>query len=245
VDDRSKPDFVVNLPGNRKIVIDVKCSLDAYLGASEFEDDEPRRESLLQDHSRAIRKHAVSLGKRSYQDKFKGSAGFTVMFIAGENFLHAALQRDTKLIADAHSGNVIIVGPTNLMAMISTVAALRDQAKLNERAEKIGALGRRLYENLTTLGKNAQAVSRSMRSLMGNWNTLVGTLDGRWLSTARQFDTLGIGKGSLDVGELEMLDIDVHDTKKLPLVDHADYTGRAATHAQTQGLVANEDDAAA
>jgi DNA recombination protein RmuC len=212
--DRSKPDFVVNVPGNRRIIIDVKCSVDSYIGASETE-DEAQKEKLLGDHARAIRNHAQSLMKRAYQDKFKNSATFVVMFIPGENFLHAAIQRDSKLLPDGHKGNIMIVGPTNLLSIVLNVAALRDQARLAERAEQIGALGRKLYENLSTLGKKAHLMSGAVQSVVRNWNSLVSTLDGHWLSTAREFDKLGVGKGSADVREVELLDVDIHEPRKL------------------------------
>jgi DNA recombination protein RmuC len=216
IGDRSKPDFVVNIPGNRRIIIDVKCSVDAYIGATET-DDEALKEKLLGDHMRAIRAHAKSLMQRSYQDKFKNSATFVVMFIPGENFLHAAIQRDSKLLSDGHKGNVIIVGPTNLLSIVLNVAALRDQARLAEIAEEIGALGRKLYENISTLGRKAHAMSGAVRSVARNWNELVSTLDGHWLSTAREFDKLGVGKGSMDVREVEPLELDIHEPRKLGL----------------------------
>lgn len=219
--DQSKPDFVVNVPGNRRIIIDVKCSVDSYIGATET-DDLVLKEKLLLDHARAIRNHAKRLMDRSYQNKFKNAATFVVMFVPGENFLHAAIQRDAKLLPDGHRGNVIIVGPTNLLSIILNVAALRDQARLAERAEHIGALGRRLYENLSTLGKKAQGMSGAVRSVVRNWNDLVSTLDGHWLSTARKFDELGVGKGSADVREIESLEVDVHEPRKLGVVQDND-----------------------
>jgi DNA recombination protein RmuC len=160
--------------------------------------------------------------KRSYQDKFKGSATFVVMFIPGENFLHAAIQRDRSLLSDAQKGNVIVVGPTNLISLVLSVAALRDQARLAERAEHIGELGRRLYENLATLGKNAHLMAGAVRSVVSNWNNLVGTLDGHMLSTARKFDDLGVGKGSASVRELEALEVAIREPQKLISVTPAD-----------------------
>lgn len=214
VGDRSKPDFVVNVPGNRRIVIDVKCSVDAYIGSTETDDD-VLKEKLLNDHARAIRAHAQTLMKRSYQDKFKNSATFVVMFIPGENFLHAAIQRDRKLLSEGQKGNIVIVGPTNLLSIVLNVASLRDQARLAERAEQIGTLARRLYDNLSTLGKNAHSMSSAIRSVVSNWNKLVGTLDGHWLGTARKFDELGVGKGSPDIRELETIEADVRESQKL------------------------------
>lgn len=215
--DRSKPDFVVRVPGERQIVIDVKCSLDAYMGASAASEagDETLKEKLLDDHKRAIRAHAQSLMKRSYQDKFKNSATFVVMFVPGENFLHAAIQRDRDLLPDAQKGNLIIVGPTNLISLVLSVAALRDQARLAERAEHIGAIGKRLYENLATLGKNAHLMAGAVRSVVSNWNNLVGTLDGHMLSSAREFDKLGVGKANPSVRELEILEVPIREPQKL------------------------------
>jgi DNA recombination protein RmuC len=215
--DRSKPDFVVRVPGERQIIIDVKCSLDAYMGATAASEagDESLKEQFLDDHKRAIRNHAQSLMKRSYQDKFKKSATFVVMFVPGENFLHAAIQRDRNLLSDAQKGNLIIVGPTNLISLVLSVAALRDQARLAERAEHIGEIGRRLYENLATLGKNAHLMAGAVRSVVSNWNNLVGTMDGHILSTARKFDELGVGKGSPSVREIETIEIPIREPQKL------------------------------
>ena len=213
-DDFSKPDFIVRLPGNRKIIIDVKCSLDAFIGASDAT-DEVLKSKLLDDHAKNIRNHARTLAKRSYQDKYKGSATFVVMFVPGENFLHAAVKGNSDLLAEAHRGKVIVVGPTNLMSLVLNVAAMRDQARLAERAEQIGELGRKLYDNLATLGKNSKGVGNALRSLLTNWNTLVGTLDGHWLSTARKFDEYGVGKLSENVRGLDPLDMEIKEARKL------------------------------
>ena len=251
LEDQSKPDFVVNLPGNRKLIIDVKCSVDAYLGAEES-DDTSIKEKFLKEHAKAIRNHANSLGKRAYQDKINRSLSFIVMFIPGENFLYAAIKRDKKLLRDAQNNKISIVGPSNLLGIILNAAALRDQARLAERAEEIGALGRRLYENLSTLGKNAHGMSSAMRSIVSNWNKLVGTIDGHWLTTARKFDELGVGKGSDDIREINPIELEIRepsrlgsmvansDNSSLMLKDANDSSGSAGR------LIAgsNEDDAA-
>jgi len=213
---RARPDFIVSLPGNRKLVIDVKCSLDAFIGASEAE-DEVQRQNFLVEHAKAIKSHAQGLTRKSYQDQFKNSGSFVVMFVPGENFLHAAIQLDRQLLFWGHERNLVIVGPTNLMSLALTVAALRDQQRLAERAEEIAGIGRKLYENLNTLGKNAHATSKAIQSMVNNWNQLVGTLDGSLLSSARKFDELGVGKRSSDVSVLEPLEALIREPQKLLL----------------------------
>lgn len=212
--DRTRPDFIVSLSGGRKLIIDVKCSLDSYFGAVEAQDD-ASRDLLLNEHAKAIRAHAQGLTRRTYQDRFGGSLSFVVMFIPGENFLHAAIQLDRQLLSWGQDKNVIIVGPTNLVSLALTVASLRGQEKMQARAEEIAKVGRRLYDNLATLGKNSHAMGRSIKSMIGTWNQLVGTLDGNLLSSARKFDDLGLGKASADIGELEPLDGLVREPQRL------------------------------
>ena len=212
--DRARPDFVVRLPGNRRLIIDVKCSLDAYVGATETE-DEILRDKLLVEHAKAIKAHAQGLMRKSYQASFKNSADFVVMFVPGENFLHAAIQRDRQLLSWSHGQNVIIAGPTSLVSIALNIASLRGQEKMNERAEEIAKVGRQLYANLSTLGKKSHTMAKSIQSTLLNWNDLVKTLDGNLLVSARKFDEMGVGKGSLDVRELELIETLASEPQRL------------------------------
>ncbi|MGL6043293.1 MAG: DNA recombination protein RmuC, partial [Sandaracinobacteroides sp.] len=89
---RQRPDFTVTLPGGRKLVIDVKCSLDAYVAAAEAE-DEPARARHLKAHAAAVRTHATGLASKSYEKSVEGAVDFVVLFVPGENFLSAALEQ--------------------------------------------------------------------------------------------------------------------------------------------------------
>jgi len=214
VEDRSRPDFVVKIPGGRKLIIDVKCSLDAFIKATET-DDPIEQDRLLVEHAKAIKSHATGLSKREYQQKFKSSSNFVVMFVPGENFLHAAIQKDKELLRIARKGNVSVVGPTNLVSMAMTIAMLRDQARLQERAEQIRDVGLKLYKNLAVLGRNTNSFSSSLRTLLNKWSTLVGTIDGNLLSSARKFDELGVGLASSDVQPADVVEAEVKDSIRL------------------------------
>lgn len=203
--DQARPDFIVRLPGDRRLIIDVKCSIDSYLAASETDDPDLRNE-FLKKHAEAIKLHARKLMQRNYQTKFKNSVDFVVMFVAGENFLHAAIQLDRQLLPWGQGKNLVIVGPTNLVALALTVSSLRGQERMNERAEEIAKIGRQLYANLSTVGRKSHAMGKTVRSMVSNWNDLAKTLDGNLLISARKFDELGIGKGSEDVRELGVIE---------------------------------------
>src|SRR5690606_27070771 len=95
-DGRLRPDVIIRLPGGRRLIVDAKCSLNAYLDAAE-QVDEALRVALLKSHAQALRTHAAQLGQKAYWDRFGEAADYVVMFIPGEHFLSAALEQDEAL----------------------------------------------------------------------------------------------------------------------------------------------------
>ena len=110
-DGRLRPDVIVNLPGGRKLIIDAKCSLNAYLDASEHVDDDTRK-SHLKAHAASIRNHAQQLGSKNYWAQFGDAADYVVMYIPGEHFLTAALEQDDGLWEWAFERKVLLATPT-------------------------------------------------------------------------------------------------------------------------------------
>ena len=96
-DGRLRPDVIVRLPGGRKLVIDAKCSLNAYLDACDEVDDE-KREACFRAHVASMRNHAQQLGSKAYWAQFGDAADYVIMYIPGEHFLAAALEQDPTLV---------------------------------------------------------------------------------------------------------------------------------------------------
>ncbi|MBC7504409.1 MAG: DNA recombination protein RmuC, partial [Sandarakinorhabdus sp.] len=173
---KQRPDFKINLPGGRVLVIDVKCSIDAYVSAAESE-DMAVRQTFLTAHARAVRTHADGLAKKDYAKAVGNAVEFVVLFVPGENFLGAALEQDRSLMNDFFKRQIVLAGPVNLVAVARTVGALRDQARLAKEAAEIARLGRDLYESIRIMGGNFLGVQRALETAVGNWNKLVGQVD--------------------------------------------------------------------
>src|SRR3546814_10029129 len=105
-----------DLPGGRELGIDAKCSLNAYLDASQ-EVDDGLRTAHLKAHAASIRTHAQQLGAKDYWARFGKAADYVVMYIPGEHFLSAALEQDETLWEWAFERRVLLATPTNLVAI--------------------------------------------------------------------------------------------------------------------------------
>jgi len=200
-----RPDVVVRLPGGKNLVIDAKCSLNAFLDASDAIDDAARA-TAMKAHAMSVRNHAQALGSKSYWDKFGDAADYVVMYIPGEHFLFAALEQDPRLWEWAIERRVLLATPTNLVAIAKTVANIWRQEKLIDDARAVDALGKELHERLATAATHLKRVGGGLNSAVDNYNKFVSSFEGRVLVSARRFRELNVGTGAKDIEAVESVD---------------------------------------
>jgi DNA recombination protein RmuC len=188
-DGKLRPDVIIRLPGDRRIVVDAKTSMAAYLDAVEAADDDSRDAHLVL-HARQLRTHMRLLSGKAYWDALPCTPDFVAMFIPGENFYAAAIERDPQLFEDAIESKVLIVTPTTLIALAKAIAIGWRQEKIAENARHIGELGRELYRRLATMGGHVAGVGAGLDSAVKRYNDLVGSLESRVLTQARKFSEL-------------------------------------------------------
>jgi DNA recombination protein RmuC len=213
---RRRPDVKVRMPGGGAFVIDAKCSLNAFLDAQELV-DEHARESAFQRHTVSVRTHMTGLSAKAYWDQFQreGSPDFVAMFIPGDGFLTAALDRAPDLLAEAMDKRVLIVTPTTLFALCKAVAygwRVEGQAK---NAEAVATLGRELYKRLSVMGGHANALGKALEQAVGRYNSLVGSLETQVLTQARRFEDLSVDHEGKELAELLPVESGVRPLSKL------------------------------
>lgn len=209
-----RPDLVVQLPGEKQLVVDAKVPLSSYLEAQElgagiragqFTDaqssgaagagpvsatERRNQQALLAAHAKALRAHVDALGSKKYWDIPGNSPELVVCFIPAESILAAALEADAGLLDHALSRNVVLASPGTLLAVLKSVAFTWRQDVLTDSARELFDLARQLYDRMGTLGENVSKLGSSLKTSVDRYNALVGTLEARVLPTARKLNSL-------------------------------------------------------
>src|SRR6476469_3354593 len=151
---RLRPDVVVKLPGDKRVVIDAKVPLAAYLDAIEARDEDTRKVHM-QSHVRQMRDHIKKLSAKGYW-KYEDAPEFVVMFV-DEAMYRAAIEEAPSIIEEALEQHVLITTPTSLLALLRTVSYGWRQEKLAESAREVAELGKELHSRI---GKFASMLSK-------------------------------------------------------------------------------------
>ncbi|NUT69904.1 DNA recombination protein RmuC [Pseudarthrobacter sp. C4D7] len=203
-DSAVRPDLVVQLPGEKQLVVDAKVPLSSYLEAQELGAVDPRlgqagpqsvndgrnKQALLAAHAKALRAHVDALGTKKYWDIPGNSPELVVCFIPAESILAAALTADAGLLDHALSRNVVLASPSTLLAVLKSVAFTWRQDVLTDSARELFELARQLYDRMGTLGENVTKLGSSLKTSVDRYNAMVGTLEARVLPTARKLNSL-------------------------------------------------------
>ena len=209
-DGRLRPDFIIRLPGDQQLVVDVKCSLEAYLNAVD-QVDPALRDRHLADHARAVRTHADALGRKAYWEQFDKAPDFVIMYVPGDNFVTAALEADMDLWERAARNRVIICGPATFLPLARTLAGHWRQAKMQDQAREVAELGKQLYERLATAATHLKRLGSGLTSAVDNYNKFVGSFDRSVLPAGRRFRDLNVETGGKEIEAVEPLDVLIRD----------------------------------
>ena len=188
---RLRPDMVVHLPGGKKIVVDAKTPLEAFLDAQEAP-DEDGRVLKLQAHARQVRDHMDKLGSKAYWDQLGGSPEMVVMFLPGETLFSAALQHDLSLIEYGLQQKVLLASPITLIALLTTIAHTWRQEALADNFREVSRLGKEFYERLATFTEHFDDVRRKLDGAVQSYNKAAGSFETRVLVSARKLKDLDV-----------------------------------------------------
>jgi DNA recombination protein RmuC len=188
-DIKIRPDMVIYFPDERRLIVDAKVPMSAYLEAMET-DDEQKKKDLFKKHAKQIRDHISALANKKYWSQFQQTPEFVIMFLPQESFFSVAIEQDPSLQEFAMRERVIISTPTLLLALLQTVAFGWSQQNINDNARQMVDLGRELYKRLANMSGHIFDLGKSIKSTVFTYNKTIASFESRVLATARKFDKL-------------------------------------------------------
>ena len=208
-----RPDMVVKLPGGRSLAVDAKVPLAAYLDA-EACTDPGAREAALARHAAQLSRHVAQLSAREYWAQLQPAPEMVVLFLAGDHFLSAALERDPELLERALARKVLIATPVTLISVLKGVAYGWRQEKLARNAEELRRIGAEFYDRLRAFAEAYADSGRHLTRALEAYNRSAGSWDARVLPSLRRMNELGVG-GADEPPQIPRLDGEAREPQAL------------------------------
>ena len=143
---QQRPDFLIQLPDNKQLILDSKVSLTAFEQFFNAEDPSVKTRFLKQ-HIDSLRTHFKGLSDKNYVGLTEiNTPDFVIMFVPLETAFGVAMQEDNALFNDALDRNVIIVTPTTLLTTMRTVSFLWKQENQKKHVLEIARQSGLLYD---------------------------------------------------------------------------------------------------
>jgi DNA recombination protein RmuC len=193
MDERLRPDLVIQLPSGRVVPVDSKVSITAYLEALEAKTAD-ETQALFEKHADQVRSRLRDLASKDYSERLRelGQAPeFTIMFIPGDDFLAAALTVDPELFEEGASKSVMLASPTILLPLLRVVEVGWRQERFLKNVEQLRDEAKILYDRLAGLTDHLGTLGKRLEGAVNEYNAFVGSYDSRIIPQARKFEEMG------------------------------------------------------
>ena len=214
---KMRPDAIIQYPDERKVIIDAKVSINAYIRYVEAETSEEQK-IHLKDHVTAIKNHINTLSNRGYEN-FEKSLDYVMMFIPNEAAFMVALKEDKDLWQFAYKKRIVIISPTNLIVTLKIIEDLWKREYQNQNSKAIAERGMKLYEKFISFTDNFKKVGRHIELADSTYNAAfkqLSTGNDNLVSQTLKMKALGVdSKKTIDPKFMEGIEDDENEILKL------------------------------
>ena len=192
---RFQPDVIVHYPGNRSIVIDSKVSLTAYERFVSSEDEEEKA-AQLKAHLLSVKNHINELSDKNYEDLEEvKSLDFVMLFMPIEPAYLLAIQNDLQLWTYAYEKRILLISPTNLVAVLKMIESIWKQEYQSRNVLEIARQGGALYDDFILLSERLIKLGRKIDDASEHYKDTMKKLSegrGNLVSRVEKLKSLGI-----------------------------------------------------
>jgi DNA recombination protein RmuC len=176
---RVLPDVIIQLPDNKKMIIDSKVTLTAYEQYVSAE-KETEKQHFLKEHVNSLKRHIEQLSAKKYENLYTmESPDFVLLFVPIEPAFAIALNADNQLYNKAFEKNIVIVTPTTLLATLRTIDSMWNNEKQQQNAIEIATQAGRLYDQFVNLTDDLIKVGNQLRTVQGSYDSSMKKLTGK------------------------------------------------------------------
>ncbi|MDR0449255.1 MAG: DNA recombination protein RmuC [Rickettsiales bacterium] len=201
-----RPDYVLNLPNNRRVIIDSKLSLESYMKFANTEDPAERKK-YIKEFVAATKKHIDTLGGKEYQNKLKDSQlDYVFMFMPLEHSYLAALEEEPELYQYSFKNNVALATPSLLFPMMRTIDTMLKIDKRDKNIESVVDMVNKLYEKYVGFTESFADVGERLKKANESYGTAL--------------DRISKGNGNMAGWIAKIKDKSGIQSNKKPAIEH-------------------------
>lgn len=196
-DDRKRqvPDYTINLPGNRCIILDSKVTLNSWIEITKCGDEE-QLPKLQQEFFNAINNHVDTLYKKAYQQNSAiDTADYVLMFLPFDSICQYLYENNQSLVEKAMEKGVVIISSSGLFSCLKTISTIWRKEDQNLNAKKIADEGGKLYEKFVGFVQSMDQLGSSLDKAKTQYDkayTQLASGNGNLVSKAEKLKKLGV-----------------------------------------------------
>jgi DNA recombination protein RmuC len=186
-EERSKrPDFILNLPNGKHIIIDSKVSLTAYVNYFNAATPE-EKVGYLKQHLKSINDHIDFLSDKNYQSLSGiNSPDYVFMFMPIESAITLARNENPELFDRALNKKIVLITPTTLVATLKIIKIIWQKENQVKNVEEIFRQCGLLYDKFVTFIEEMDKIGTCLNNANRSYKEAMDRLkDG-----ARKGDTI-------------------------------------------------------
>lgn len=192
---RSQSDVIVHYPGERSIIIDSKVTLTAYENYVSA-DNEKEKKTALKSHLLSVKNHINDLASKNYQDidEIK-TLDFIILFMPIEPAYLLAIKNEPQLWTYAYEKRILLISPTNLIAVLKMIESLWKQEYQNRNVVEIARQGGSLYDDFVRLSENLIKLGKKMDEASGHYKDTMKKISegrGNLIGRVEKLKSLGV-----------------------------------------------------
>jgi DNA recombination protein RmuC len=206
-----RPDFVINLPNGRKVVIDSKVSLNSYVAYCGVDDDDGRKNHIA-DYIKAVKNNIDGLAQKNYEKNVLDSLDFVLMFFPIEPAFILAVSEDIGVLNYAYDKKILLVSPSQLMTSLRMINDMWTKEKQDKNIVKIIKGVEALYEKFIAFSKSLRKIGENLEAAKDNYD--------------KALNQLSEGKGNVIKRTEDLKQLGIKTKSKLPqaLLEQAEET---------------------